>query len=196
MQEQQEVYSSSCAVMPLQRHSCSCFTRPTMAVEQKLLMLHLLSHCTWLTSVSCCRYECVQWCDDHPDEPLSLEMIGLLPAALEGPSRVAVSFLVLTRCASLQTEVHKIMHDSLWSHVLAAGEQGRGHLHLLQPGWAPFPQMEDSNTLCSLLLRPEEGKPVLDFPGGWQLQPITGLVYDTVADHAMQNHCPAGCCAT
>eukprot|EP00878_Enallax_costatus_P018045 GHUV01018974.1.p1 GENE.GHUV01018974.1~~GHUV01018974.1.p1 ORF type:complete len:531 (+),score=75.48 GHUV01018974.1:260-1852(+) len=38
-----------------------------------------------------------QWCDSHPDEPLSLEMIGLLPAAVEGPSRLAVSFLVITR---------------------------------------------------------------------------------------------------
>jgi hypothetical protein len=37
-----------------------------------------------------------QWCDAHPDEPLS-EVISLLPAALENPTRFAVTSLVATR---------------------------------------------------------------------------------------------------
>lgn len=40
---------------------------------------------------------CWQWCDDNPDEPLSLELLGLLPAALESPTRVAVALFVTTR---------------------------------------------------------------------------------------------------
>lgn len=40
---------------------------------------------------------CVQWCDDNPDEPLSMELLGLLPAALENPTRVAVALFATTR---------------------------------------------------------------------------------------------------
>jgi hypothetical protein len=47
----------------------------------------------------CCAVLCdaVQWCDDNPDEPLSIELLGLLPAALENPTRVAVVLFVMTR---------------------------------------------------------------------------------------------------
>lgn len=38
-----------------------------------------------------------QWCDDNPDEPLSMELLGLLPAALESPTRLAVALFVATR---------------------------------------------------------------------------------------------------
>ena len=41
----------------------------------------------------------MQWVDEHPDEPLSIEALGLLPAALESPSRVAITILAITRYA-------------------------------------------------------------------------------------------------
>lgn len=48
-----------------------------------------------------CLRRLVQWCDENPDEPLSIELLGLLPAALESPTRVAVALFATTRCDTL-----------------------------------------------------------------------------------------------
>lgn len=47
--------------------------------------------------VRVCLHRLAQWCDENPDEPLSIELLGLLPAALESPTRVAVALFATTR---------------------------------------------------------------------------------------------------
>jgi len=57
-------------------------------------------------STSCC---CVQWCDENPDEPLSMELLGLLPAALESPTWMysCGSWICLVVCRDLSIQGRK-----------------------------------------------------------------------------------------
>jgi hypothetical protein len=59
----------------------------------------VLPSCHHQTCLVCCHDSpsVSQWCEANPDEPLSMELLGLLPAALEQPTRLAVLLFVTTR---------------------------------------------------------------------------------------------------
>jgi hypothetical protein len=76
----------------LQQQHCLVPVTPSAPSFNTLIMLFLLL----INTV----FLVEQWCDDNPDEPLSMELLGLLPAALESPTRLAVALFVTTRWAA------------------------------------------------------------------------------------------------